>query len=363
VAGTYVHLGAPGVRVNPFDLEIHTRDDGRRTAPPDALVRRKLFLHSVIRVLLGEQTATQRAVLDTAVTGTYLDAGITDDPATWTRPAPTLRTLRAQLSALGSAVADEIAAALQPFVAGGAFAGLMDGPTTTRLDGGLVVFSLRELPDELRTIGTLLVLDATWRRVSNPADRRPRLVAVDEAWLLMRQPAGAEFLFRAAKAFRKHWAGLTVATQDCADVLSTDLGRAIVSNAATQILLRQAPQAIDEVGEAFKLSTGERQFLLSAGRGHGLLAAGVHRAVFASTSSPLEHDIATTSPEFLDDLDENAPVVELPGLSAVAESDYSATDYVSYETDAAPIDSGLSGRGDIADAADSDDGVIEIEEA
>ncbi|MFE9328678.1 hypothetical protein ACIHDR_47750 [Nocardia sp. NPDC052278] len=78
--------------------------------------------------------------------------------------------------------------------------------------------------------------------MSSPADRRPRLITVDEAWLLMRHLAGAQFLFRAAKSFRKHWAGLTVATQDCADVLSTELGRAIVSNAATQILLCQPPR-------------------------------------------------------------------------------------------------------------------------
>ncbi len=151
--------------------------------------------------------------------------------------------------------------------------------------------------EELKTIGTLLVLDATWRRVSSPADRRPRMITVDEAWLLMRQPAAAEFLFRAAKSFRKHWAGLTIATQDSADVLSTELGRAIVSNAATQILLRQAPQAINEVAAAFRLSEGEQQFLLSAARGSGLLAVGgTDRAVFASLASPTENTLITTDP-------------------------------------------------------------------
>src|SRR5690606_8038217 len=78
VGGTYIHLGAPGIRLNPFDLEVHTRPDGRRTAPSDALNRRKLFCHTVIRVLLGDQTAAQRATLDTAVTATYASAGITE---------------------------------------------------------------------------------------------------------------------------------------------------------------------------------------------------------------------------------------------------------------------------------------------
>src|SRR5690606_1516984 len=52
VGGTHLPLGAEGQRLNPFDLEIHTRPDGSHTAPADALTRRKLFLHTLITVLL-----------------------------------------------------------------------------------------------------------------------------------------------------------------------------------------------------------------------------------------------------------------------------------------------------------------------
>ena len=147
------------------------------------------------------------------------------------------------------------------------------------------MFSLRDLPDELKPIATLLTLDTIWRTVTDPVRRRPRLVIVDEAWLLMRQPAGADFLARLAKSARKHWAGLTVATQDTTDLLGSPFGRAVVTNAATQILLRQAPQAIDEIATVFGLSGGERQFLLSADRGQGLLCAG-HRTGSPSKPSP-----------------------------------------------------------------------------
>ena len=303
VGGTYVHLGARSVRLNPFDLPIHTRADGRRTAPKDALVRRSLFLHTVIAVLLGgdaggELEAAQRAALDRAIAATYQAVGITADARTWTRPSPTLRILRDQLTRAGQAgdrAADELAARLHPFVEG-AFKQLFDGPSSINPEGHLVVFSLRDLPDELKGIGTLLVLDAVWRRVSNPAIRRPRLVVVDEAWLLMKEKSGAEFLFRMAKASRKHWAGLTVATQDTADVLGSDLGKAVVANAATQILLRQASQAIDEITHTFDLSGGERAFLLSADRGQGLLSAGTQRVAFAAIASPTEHYLVTSNP-------------------------------------------------------------------
>jgi hypothetical protein len=301
VGGTQVHLGGAGVRLNPFDLPIAMRPDGRRSAPPDALIRRCLFLHTVISVLLGaELGAGERAALDRGITATYQRAGITADPRTWTRPAPTLRDLREVLATSGDLAAGELAARLHPWV-DGAFGQLFDGATTTNPEGHLVVFSLRDLPEELKALGTLLTLDALWRRVSNPAIRHPRLVVVDEAWLLMKQPAGAEFLFRMAKASRKHWAGLTVATQDTADVLGSDIGKAVVANAATQILLRQAPQAIDEITHSFDLSAGERQFLLTADRGQGLLCAGTHRVAFQAIASPTEHCLATSDPAELAD--------------------------------------------------------------
>jgi type IV secretory pathway VirB4 component len=296
VGGTSLHLGGQGVRLNPFDVPIHTRPDGRRTAPQDALIRRSLFLHTVISLLLGtELTARERAALDRGITATYHQVGITADARTWTRPAPTLRDLRDTLTGTAETCAGELAARLHPWVEG-AFRQLFDGPTTTTPEGHLVVFSLRDLPEELKAIGTLLTLDTVWRRVSHPAIRIPRLVIVDEAWLLMNQPAGAQFLFRMAKAARKHWAGLTVATQDTADVLGSDLGKAVVANAATQILLRQASQAIDEITQTFDLSAGERHFLLTADRGQGLLCAGTQRVAFQSIASPTEHSLVTSDP-------------------------------------------------------------------
>lgn len=295
VGGTSIRLGAQDVRLNPFDLPA-VRDPGR--APADGLMRRAMFLHTFLAVLLGEAPSpAERGVLDQAIMGCYHQAGITADPRTWARPAPLLTDLATSLRAGGEG--GELAARLAPFTEG-THSALFSGSTTTRPEGHLVTWSLRDLPEELKTCGVLLTLDAIWRQVTGPADRRRRLVVVDEGWLLMRQPEGAQFLFRMAKAARKHWASLAVITQDAEDVLSSQLGRAVVNNAATQILLRQAPQAIGLVGEAFRLSAGERQFLLSATQGEGLLVAGASdRVAFRTVASDFEHQLATTSPEFL----------------------------------------------------------------
>jgi len=289
--GAYIHLGAPGVYLNPFDLPAAGR------ARPDTLTRRALFLHTLVAVLAGGQPpAAERAALDKAIMAAYHQVGITADPRTWARPAPLLPALAGALRAARDPAADALAGRLAPFTEG-THCGLFAAPTTTRPEGHLVVFSLRDVPDELRPAATLLALDATWRRVSDPAHRQRRLITVDEAWLLMRDGEGAKFLYRLAKSARKAWAGLAAVTQDAEDVLSTDLGRAVIANSATQILLRQAPQAIGTVAAEFRLSAGERTLLLAARRGEGLLAAGPSaRVSFQALASPAEHFLCTSDP-------------------------------------------------------------------
>ncbi|MET7949063.1 DUF87 domain-containing protein [Micromonospora sp. NPDC005324] len=298
VGGTVVRLGVAGVKVNPLDLPAGDRR-------PDVLTRRGLFLHTLIAVLLGQQPPpAERAALDRAILAVYREAGITADPATHHRTAPLLRDLEARLRADEDAAARQLAARLAPWV-NGSFSHLFDGHTTTRPDGHLVVWSLRHLPDELRTVGTLLALDAIWRQVDAPSRSAPRrLVVVDEAWLLMRDGEGARFLFRMSKAARKRHAGLAVITQDVADVLGTDLGQAVVANAATQVLLKQAPQSIDAVGDAFGLTAGERRLLLAARVGTGLLISGTNRTSFDAVASDAEHHLCTTRPSDLADLDD-----------------------------------------------------------
>jgi type IV secretory pathway VirB4 component len=304
VGGTAIQLGAPGIRLNPMDIPAGDRR-------PDALTRRALFLHTLVAVLLGEQPP-ERAALDKAITATYAAAGINNDPNTWTRPAPLLRDLTTTLEEAADPASTTLAARLSPWTTG-SFRDLFDGPTTFRPRGHLVVWSTRQLADELRAPGMLLALDAIWRDVDLPAtttnlrDGRPpqvrRLVVVDEAWTLLKESEGAKFLYRLAKAARKRRAGVAVVTQDAADLLGSDLGQAVIANAATQILMRQAPQAIDLIAETFALTGGEARMLLAAGRGEALLLAGSHRVAFQCVASAREHQLAAGLADLIDESD------------------------------------------------------------
>ncbi|MEU4898013.1 DUF87 domain-containing protein [Streptomyces sp. NPDC044780] len=292
VGGNVVALGADGVRLNPFDLPRHDAADG-----DDVLTRRVLFLHRFLAVLFGTKVkGAEEAALDRALLRTYARAGITADARTWTRTPPVLADLAKVLDEEGGEAAAGLAERLAPYVTG-SHACVFNGHSTVSTAGHLVVFALRQLPEEVRAPAMLLALDVIRRQVTDQGRGGKHLVIVDEAWLLMRDEAGARFLFQMAKAARKNWTGLAVITQDADDVLASPLGRAVVANAATQILLRQAPQAIDTISESFRLSHGEREFLLSAGRGEALLLVGERRKVaLMSVAAPGEHEIITTDP-------------------------------------------------------------------
>lgn len=308
VGGTVIGLGAPGVHLNPLDLALDA------SARRDAVSRRALFLHTLMAVMLGGAlSARQRSALDRALVTAYRAAGITADASTWSRPAPLLADLVATLEADSDEHAQDLAIQLQPFV-NGSYSELFRAPTTQRPTGHLVSWSLRQLPDELKAVGTLLALDSIWRTVADATPDHPRMVLVDEGWILMQEPEGARFLFRLAKAARKRWTAFGLATQDAADVLGSELGKAIIANSATQILMRQAPQAIDQVADAFALSEGEQQYLLTASPGDALLCSGSDlRVAYRVVASDAEHALVTTDPAELASThpDENTPFVDL----------------------------------------------------
>ncbi|WP_279580592.1 VirB4 family type IV secretion system protein [Fodinicola feengrottensis] len=153
LGGTVVRLGADEVRINPLELP--------RAGGPDALRRQALFVHSLMAVMLGERRidALSTAALDRAIRGTYHRAGVTRDPRTHTRPAPTLLDLAAMLRRDKDRAAAGLLARLEPWI-NGSYASLVAGPSTVHADGHLVVYSIRDLPEELRPVGMMLALSA-----------------------------------------------------------------------------------------------------------------------------------------------------------------------------------------------------------
>jgi type IV secretory pathway VirB4 component len=282
VGGAYLPLAGPNpASLNPLDLP----------ADPDenAIAERIVFLSELIELLAGSLNGGEHAALDRAAHATYAAAHTPDATPIST---PLLRDLAAQLTRDGRE-GSRLAERISPY-SDGALSALFARPTSVQPTGQLVCFSLRGLSDRLKPVALLLCLDAIWRSLD--AQPRKRCVLVDEAWLLMREPAGANFLYRLAKSARKRWCGLTTITQDADDLLATELGQAIVNNAASHILLRQAPQAIRKLADAFRLTDSEQRYLLTCPRGHGLFVVGDNRFPLQVLASPAEHPLATSDP-------------------------------------------------------------------
>jgi len=243
---------------------------------------------------MGVITPTQEALLDRAIVATYRAKGITQDPATQKKEPPLMEDLYKILIGMETAEATDLAARIEKFVKG-SFVGIFDKQTNIDIKNPFTVFSVKDLQDVLRPIAMFIILDFIWTRVKK--DLKKRLLIVDEAWHMMRYPDSAQFLWSVVKRARKYYLGLTTITQDVEDFLAQDIGKAIVTNSALQLLLKQSPAAIDKISEVFYLSQGERQLLLAANVGEGIFFAGPHHAPIRVVASEEEHALITTKPQ------------------------------------------------------------------
>ncbi len=197
--------------------------------------------------------------------------------------------------------AKDLAFRLEKYVKGG-FAGLLNSQTNYDVKNQLTVFSIKQLEDALRPVAMQVILDFIWNRVRTKLKKR--ILIVDEAWYLMKNPDSAAFLQGIAKRARKYYLGVTTLTQDIEDFLSSDYGKAILSSSSMQILLKQNSSEVEILASTLNLSEGEKQFLLTAQVGEGLFFAGQNHITCQFLASNFEYQLITSKPQ--DILDEEA---------------------------------------------------------
>jgi len=242
---------------------------------------------------MGELDATHDAILDRALVETYRQKGITTDPATQKKEPPLMEDLYKVLLGMEDNNANELALRLEKFIKG-SLSGLFNQQSNFDIINPFTAFSVKALEDQLRPIAMHIILDFVWTKIRK--NLKKRLLILDEAWYLMRYEDSASFVYGIAKRARKYYLALTTATQDVADFLSTDYGKAVLSNSSIQILLKQSPTEIDTVSKIFYLSLGEKELLLSVGVGEGLFFAGLSHVVIKVVAAPFEKDLATSNP-------------------------------------------------------------------
>lgn len=285
IGGEYINFAQnKPSRINPFDLS------GVYEEGENELGLKILSLHSLLRIMLGELTPTEDAILDKSLINTYKLVGITPDPATQTKKPPLLGDLYNSLQNMAEPQARDMGGRLEKFIRG-SLSGIFDQESNVDLKNTFTVFSISNLQDELRPIAMFIILDYVWTRIKK--DRKKRLLVVDEAWYLMKHKDSASFMYSIAKRARKYNLGLTTITQDVDDFINSDYGKAIITNSSIQILMKQSPAAIDKIVDVFYLSQGEKNLLLSADIGEGLFFAGQNHVAIRVQASPDEHELLT----------------------------------------------------------------------
>ena len=291
VGGNFIKLSLNSdTRINPFDLPKPLKDEN----PDDVLRSAVINLKGLLRLILGPQNPQKDALLDQSLIETYRLKGITESTDWQGREMPIMSDFVSVLNNMQGA--EDLAVALKKYTEG-TFAGIFNQTTNVSLDSQLVVFSIRDIEDELRPTAMYVVLNHLWNMVRSQLKKR--ILIVDEAWWMMQNADSARFLYSMAKRARKYYLGLTTISQDVQDFLTNTMGQAIVTNSSLQLLLKQSPASIDLIKRTFNLTEEEKYLLLESNVGEGIFFAGHKHAAIRVVASYSEDQMITSDPRQL----------------------------------------------------------------
>lgn len=318
VNGAYISFSQDaGHKMNPFELSgVVAQDD------EDELRMKILSLQGFLKILLGNVTAIDQAILDRALLLTYREKGITLDPKTQrANTPPLLEDLYKVLKGMSEPEARPMASRLERYIIGSG-AGIFNEASNVELNNPFTVFSIRDLQEEIRPMAMYLILEYIWTKIRK--DKKKRILIIEEAWFMMLHEDSAKFLYSIAKRARKYYLGVTTVTQDVDDFLKNEMGRAIIANSSMQILFQQSPTGMKRLKPAFNLTQGETDFLLHCDIGQAVFFAGSNHVAMQVVSSKAEHELITTNPKDLErmkkektkiqTLEEAAEIYEPPSI-------------------------------------------------
>jgi conjugal transfer ATP-binding protein TraC len=276
--------------INPFDLPL----PGPGESAANVLRSNIINLVGLFRLMMGGLTAEEDAIIDRAITETYALKDITADSDFRSIEPPLMSDFELVLS--GMEGGESLAQRLSKYTKG-TWAGFINRPTNVDINKKFVVFSLRDMEDELKPIAMYIVMHHIWSAIRK--ELKKRLLVIDEAWWMMKSEDTASFLMSLVKRGRKYFLGVATITQDVGDFLKSPYGVPIITNSSIQILLKQSPTTIDELQRTFNLTDEEKYLLLESDVGEGIFFAGLKHVAIKNIASYTEDQIITSDPSQL----------------------------------------------------------------
>lgn len=274
VGGTYIKLSAKSKqKINPFDLASINKTSNLSEHTQD--------LTEVIGLMAEGLNSREKAAIDKAILKIYKQAK---------KGQPLLEDLYTELHKLGQL---KLCEKLEKYISG-SLADVFNAQTNIELDNRLVIFDIKDLPESLRQIMMLIISNFVKNQVMAKPEKR--LLVIDEGWLLLEHEESARFIAGLVRRARKYYLGVSIISQQANDFLKSDYGRAIASQSALRILMRQDTTTIKGVVGEFNLSEYEQSFLLTCERGDALLIADQNHVAVKIVASDKEHPLITTNP-------------------------------------------------------------------
>ena len=275
VGGTYIKLSAKSKqKINPFDLAT-------TFSKASDLSEHTQDLMEVIGLMAEGLTSREKAAVDKTILKIYRQAK---------NRQPLLEDLYAELHKLGQL---KLCEKLEKYISG-SLADVFNSQTNIELDNRLVIFDIKDLPESLRQIMMLIISNFVKNQVMAKPEKR--LLIIDEGWLLLEHEESARFVAGLVRRARKYYLGVSIISQQANDFLKSDYGRAIASQSALRILMRQDTTTIKGVVSEFNLSEYEQSFLLTCERGDALVIADQNHVAVQVVASDKEHPLITTNP-------------------------------------------------------------------
>ncbi len=288
VGGRYFNISlSSDHHINPFDLPIPREDE----SPEDVLRSNIINLVGLFRLMLGGLTPEEDSMVDRAISETYAMKDITPESDFTNIEPPLLSDFEMVLG--GMEGSDSVMQRLVKYTRG-SWATFLNRPSNVDINKKFVVFSVRDMEDELKPVAMYVVMHYIWITIRK--NLKKRLLVVDEAWWMMKSEDTASFLYSVAKRGRKYYLGLSTITQDVADFMRSPYGIPIVTNSSIQLLLKQSPTTIDVLQKTFNLTDEEKYLLLESGVGEGIFFAGLKHVAIKIISSYTEDQIITSDP-------------------------------------------------------------------
>ncbi|MEY2665394.1 MAG: hypothetical protein RLZZ480_499 [Candidatus Parcubacteria bacterium] len=276
--------------INPFDLPAPQEDED----PRDVLRTHVIEMVGLFRLMLGGLAPEEETLIDLAIQETYALKDITGDTNFADQEPPLLSDFEMVLAGMDGS--QGLINRLQKYTSG-TWSGFMNKPTNVDVNQKFVVFSLRDMEDELKTVAMYIITNFIWSSIRRRLARR--LLVIDEAWWMMKSEDTASFLFSLAKRGRKYYLGIATITQDVDDFLRSPYGVPMITNSSIQLLMKQSPTAIDNIQRTFNLTDEEKFLLLESGVGEGIFFVGLKHVAIKIIASYTEDQIITSDPSQL----------------------------------------------------------------